>query len=139
MALKAYEGILKAIERLPLNYYQYNLVLADSLNDLAHMRLGVLKFAFLRACRILLYLGLIGAPFSLLLWPSWLVRQSPRGRVVHLAWVGGLTAVVTLALAWTGNLIPLLDPGSMLSDLGLGVRTLSGPWPPAHPAVCGWP
>ena len=80
MALKSYEEILKAMERLPLDYYKFNLALASSLNDLAHMRLGVPKFVFLRSCTIFLYLGLIAAPFSLLLWPSWLARLSPRGR-----------------------------------------------------------
>jgi hypothetical protein len=132
-ALKLYEEALKAAELLPLNYYQYNMALATAVDHLVHFKLGVVRHALYRACKILFYIGLVGSPFALGLWPSWLARQQPRSRAVHLAWVGAATALVTAVLAATANLIPLLDPGSFLLDLGIGVRTMRGGWPPGAP------
>ena len=132
VALKAYERGMTAYECLPRMYYKYNASMAEFLSLMARGKLGVFKFVFAKAWDLLLFLGLYTVPFSLLCWPSRLVRLSRRGRILELACIGGLTVVATAALAAMGG--EVLRPYNMVYDFGAGPR-IGGD----SRRIAGWP
>ena len=132
-ALKGFERVLSATDRLPMLYYLANDALAAALGDLAHLRLGVLKLAALKGLKIFVYVNLFVLPFSLLLWPSWLARLSSRQRAVHLIGAGGLTIAVTMVLSALGLQLPTFLQGGFVYNFGVGERFLAGTWPEGLP------
>jgi hypothetical protein len=133
LSLFAYTRVLKASGRLPGMYF----LKADSLNqvihDLIQLRLGALKPALSAALMMLLLAGLFATPFLALVGRSLIARGSRAVRLTRLIWVIGFTIAATIALAASGNLMPLT--GNVFADFKMGILAMPGDAPPGPPKV----
>jgi hypothetical protein len=131
LALRLYGSYLSSIDQLPRSYYKFHEELGQSLGDLAHLKIGVLKFPLWRSLVLLVDLGLFLSPMLSLLWPRYAGRLSRRSLGVHLLFVCVATALITAWLLATGHAVPI--HGTTLKNLSLGLRSLPGEWPPGLP------
>ncbi len=137
LSLAAYSAALRAMGRLPRLYGSKSDEMGLLLNDLLHLRPGALGWALAGAFVMSMYVGLFTLPYLALLWPSVLRSLPRRARGPVVAGTVTVAAAVTAVLAAAGRLMPLTE--NVLIDFGLGIRSLAGAGPPAHPERSGWP
>ncbi|MGE3820414.1 MAG: hypothetical protein AB7I30_13450 [Isosphaeraceae bacterium] len=128
LAIRLFDGYLRSIDQMPINYYKFHQALGLALADLKALRPGALRFPVYRTLTLSLYLGFFLSPLVMALWPShrrrWSEAERRRGKI-RVA-VGAIALLAALAV--TDQLLPclgnILEPGP-----SLGFRALAGDWP----------
>ncbi len=131
--LSLFERYLKHIGQLPGPFDSKTEAVKMVLRDIVHMHFGALRSPLRGMVLLLMYVGQWCLPYSLLVLPVALERQTLRERRNTLVAVVGLTAVVTALLTFVDWLMPMTP--NQLIDFGMGIRSLGGEVPKAPRVV----
>ncbi|UCE61603.1 MAG: glycosyltransferase family 39 protein [Phycisphaerales bacterium] len=127
--LIGYTRIIEATIGLPAAYHVKAQSMLQALNDLLHLRFGMLRYPGHATLIVLMYLGLFAAPFLLLRAPALFGSMKTRSRRVAWICVGSLALPTALTCIALRRLMPLT--GNILADFGMGWRSLPGATPHA--------
>jgi hypothetical protein len=129
--LSGFTRLMDAMGRLPGDFHLKADTLKMVFADLIHLHPGALKPSLSASMLMIMYSGLFGAPWLVLLGPSLIGRGSLGARRARLAWVAAFTVGVTAALAGSGRLMPLT--GNIAGEFKMGILSLPGPLPDGPP------